>query len=133
MSTLVSTEACTLTDGVGDDGVARLVMTGRPDLAVADQVSARISPRSGGGPPVCSSSLRVVLDSVARSRGAPAVQLPLVIRVSVAEGWGRDGTDASTLAKLNAAARSPVTDRRHLLRFGTSAPNRVSRKRNVEV
>ncbi len=36
-------------------------------------------------------------------------------------------------AKLNALVRSPVTLRRQPLRFGTSTPNRVSRKRRIEV
>ena len=36
-------------------------------------------------------------------------------------------------AKLNALVRSPVTLRRQPLRLGTSTPNRVSRKRRIEV
>jgi|ERR1700756_319694 len=49
MSTLVSTEAFTLTYNVGDDGIARLVMIGELDLAVADQVSASLTQRLADG------------------------------------------------------------------------------------
>ena len=73
------------------------------------------------------------MESVARSRGALAAHEDMVTRLSVIEGWGSAGTDVFTAAKLNAVVRSPVTDRRHELRFGTSAPKRVSRKRSVEV
>ena len=46
---------------------------------------------------------------------------------------GNDGTEVSTLWKLNAVVMSPTADRRHAERFGTSAPNRVSRNRSNEV
>src|ERR1700756_3438134 len=82
MSTLVSTEACTLTDGVGDDGVARLVMIGRPDLAVADQVSARISPRSGAGTQVVGrrGSRGTAGSGLARHRAAGSWGYPRLLR-----------------------------------------------------
>src|SRR5881398_549338 len=46
---------------------------------------------------------------------------------------GNDGTVSSGAAKLSALVRSPTTPRRHADRFGTSAPNRVSRKRSSDV
>jgi len=46
---------------------------------------------------------------------------------------GSRGTERSGRAKENALVRSPVTERLHALRLGTSAPNRVSRKRSTEV
>ena len=41
--------------------------------------------------------------------------------------------EALTWAKLNALVMSPVAFRRHVVRLGTSAPKRVSRKRSIEV
>ena len=76
---------------------------------------------------------RVVLLSVARSSGALAAHVLIVTRESVGDGCGSDGTDGSTVAKLNAAVRSPVTERRHADRFGTSAPKRVSSRRSTDV
>src|SRR5579863_82478 len=46
---------------------------------------------------------------------------------------GRFGIDRSGAAKLNALVRSPTVARRHALKLGTSAPNRVSRNRKIEV
>src|SRR5579872_1787997 len=46
---------------------------------------------------------------------------------------GKFGTDEFGAAKLNALVRSPTVARRQALKFGTSAPNRVSRKRRIEV
>src|SRR2546421_1088137 len=46
---------------------------------------------------------------------------------------GNAGTVSSGAAKLSALVRSPTTPRRHADRFGTSAPNRVSRKRSSDV
>src|ERR1700693_1201927 len=46
---------------------------------------------------------------------------------------GKLGIDSSGLLKLSALVKSPTVARRHALRFGTSAPNRVSRNRNTEV
>src|SRR6266851_9872434 len=48
-------------------------------------------------------------------------------------GDGRFGIDRSGTAKLNALVRSPTVARRHALKLGTSAPNRASRNRNIEV
>lgn len=45
MSTLVSTDAFTLTESVDQDGVARLAMVGELDIAVADQVRAGLADR----------------------------------------------------------------------------------------
>src|SRR5579862_1684093 len=86
-----------------------------------------------GGTTVASSWSRVVLLGDARSSGAPTAQLLEVTRESVVEGCGREGTEASTLAKLNAVVMSPVLERRHEDRLGTSTPNRVSSRRSVEV
>src|ERR1700680_4550731 len=52
---------------------------------------------------------------------------------SAASVDGRLGTDPSGAAKLKALVRSPTVARRHALRLGTSAPNLVSRNRNIEV
>src|SRR4051812_44048022 len=52
---------------------------------------------------------------------------------SVTDRSGRLGTDASGPAKVNALVRAPVTERRQVLRCGTSAPKRVSRKRRIDV
>ena len=71
--------------------------------------------------------------SVARSSGALVAQVLIVTRESVRDGCGSEGTEVLTLTKLNALVRSPVTERRHDDRFGTSAPNRVSRKRSKAV
>src|SRR5439155_8335732 len=61
-------------------------------------------------------------------------QLLSTMRGSVREAPGSDGTDGlGPTAKLNAAVRSPVCSRRHLLKFGTLGPKRRSRKRSVEV
>src|SRR5437588_11821303 len=79
-----------------------------------------------GGTIVCWSCLSVVVESVARSSGALAAQLLMVTRESAGDGWGSDGTEASTRAKLNTRVMSPVTERRHAVRFGTSAPKRTS-------
>jgi hypothetical protein len=46
---------------------------------------------------------------------------------------GRDGMEVSGLVKLKALVMSPTVARLHALRFGTSAPKRVSRKRSIEV
>src|ERR1700740_79808 len=56
-----------------------------------------------------------------------AVCGPDARRVLIAEGL------PAPPAKLIADVRSPVTERRHALRLGTVTPNRVSRKRSVEV
>src|SRR5437660_11081454 len=54
-------------------------------------------------------------------------------RGSASDGAGTAGTDWFGAAKLKAAVRSPTAERRHALRFGTSAPKRRSMKRSVEV
>ena len=46
---------------------------------------------------------------------------------------GRLGIHVSGVAKSTAVVRSPTVVRRQALRFGTSAPKRVSRKRSTEV
>ena len=46
---------------------------------------------------------------------------------------GKFGMEWSGLLKLNAEVKSPTVARRQALRFGTSAPKRVSRKRKTEV
>ena len=46
---------------------------------------------------------------------------------------GNVGTDVSGLLKLRAFVMSPTVARRHADKLGTSAPNRVSRKRRIEV
>ena len=48
-------------------------------------------------------------------------------------GEGRFGMDWSGVLKLNALLISPTVARRQALRFGTSAPNSVSRKRRTDV
>ena len=48
-------------------------------------------------------------------------------------GVGSEGTDVSTLLKLNAVVMSPTAPLRHADRFGTSAPNRVSMNRSNDV
>jgi hypothetical protein len=59
---------------------------------------------------------------------------PADARDVLAVTFGNDGAPVrGTAAKLNALVRSPVTLRRQELRFGTSTPKRVSRKRSVEV
>src|SRR5205823_13113007 len=61
-------------------------------------------------------------------------QLLPITRLSASEGCGMlPGSDLFGFAKLNALVRSPVTDRRQALRFGTGTPKRDSRKRSVEV
>src|SRR5579872_5692258 len=52
---------------------------------------------------------------------------------SPSTGTGSDGTEASGAPMSSADVRSPVTDRLHADRFGTSTPNRVSRNRSIEV
>src|ERR1700682_6748990 len=46
---------------------------------------------------------------------------------------GKLGTESSGTAKLNELVRSPTVARRHALKLGTSAPNRASRNRNIDV
>src|SRR5215472_52195 len=46
---------------------------------------------------------------------------------------GKFGTDVSGAPKSKAVVRSPTAARRQALRFGTSAPKRVSKKRSIEV
>src|SRR4051812_9813882 len=46
---------------------------------------------------------------------------------------GSCGTERSAAAKWNPEVRSPTVARRHALRLGTSAPNRASRNRRIEV
>src|SRR5579875_397988 len=94
---------------------------------------AELTVTGSGATTVCSSVERVVLPSVARSSGAPMAQLLETTRESVAEGWGSEGTEVSTRAKLNALVRSPVADRRQSDRLGTSAPKRASSRRSTEV
>jgi hypothetical protein len=61
--------------------------------------------------------------------------VPASVVTHSARIWGRGGTgdgklfgrDLSVFAKLNALVISPTVARRHALKFGTSAPNRVSR------
>ena len=65
--------------------------------------------------------------------GALARQLVVSTRGSSGEGWGSAGTEASGAAKSNAEVRSPTALRLHAVRFGTSAPKRVSMKRSSEV
>src|SRR5579864_135843 len=48
-------------------------------------------------------------------------------------GDGRLGIDWFGAAKLNALVISPTAARRHALKFGTSAPKRVSKKRSTDV
>src|SRR5947209_1207141 len=61
-------------------------------------------------------------------------QLLSTIRGSLRDGVGKDGTVAlGATSRLNAAVMSPVCSRRHWLKFGTSGPNRRSRKRSSEV
>ena len=52
---------------------------------------------------------------------------------SAADVEGKVGTDASGLLKLKAFVMSPTVARRHADKLGTSAPNRVSMKRSIEV
>jgi hypothetical protein len=47
-------------------------------------------------------------------------------------GEGRGGTELSGDVKLNAVVRSPTVARRHALKFGTSAPNLVSRNFKID-
>jgi hypothetical protein len=55
------------------------------------------------------------------------------IRGSARDGVGSEDTDGSAgAAKLNAPVKSPVTDLRQALKFGTSGPKRVSRNRSKE-
>src|SRR5205823_2661042 len=54
-------------------------------------------------------------------------------RWSACDVAGRLGTELSLAAKLKAAVRSPTVARRQSLMFGTSTPNRRSRKSRVEV
>ena len=46
---------------------------------------------------------------------------------------GRLGIDVSGALKFSAVVMSPTVARRHVLKFGTSAPKRVSKKRSTEV
>src|ERR1700721_1018452 len=46
---------------------------------------------------------------------------------------GNFGIDGSGFLKLSALVKSPTAARRQALKLGTSAPKRVSRKRNTEV
>src|SRR4029077_851478 len=46
---------------------------------------------------------------------------------------GRLGIEVFGALKLSALLKSPTADRLQALRFGTSAPNRVSRNRSTEV
>src|SRR5215469_3822913 len=48
-------------------------------------------------------------------------------------GVGRLGIDVSGVLKFSAVVKSPTVARRHALKFGTSAPNRVSKNRSSEV
>ena len=58
----------------------------------------------------------------------------MVVRGSVNEVAGSGGTDGSAGApRLRDDVRSPVTDRLHAERFGTSTPKRVSMNRRSEV
>jgi hypothetical protein len=82
---------------------------------------------------VSSSSWRLLLWLVTRSIGALVAQVLMVTRESVLDGCGREGTEVLILTKLKALVRSPTAERRHEDRLGTSAPKRVSRKRNSEV
>jgi len=50
-----------------------------------------------------------------------------------ATGDGRFGMEVFGDLKLNALVRSPTVARRHALRFGTSAPNLVSRNLSMDV
>src|ERR1700730_12130470 len=68
-----------------------------------------------------------------RSAGAFVGQSLHSTRGSASDGTGTAGTDAFGAAKLKAAVRSPTAERRHALRFGTSAPKRRSTRRSVEV
>src|ERR1051326_6671410 len=52
---------------------------------------------------------------------------------SAATGVGSAGADKSGAVMSSADVRSPVTERRHAERFGTSTPKRVSRKRSIDV
>src|SRR5438270_13093758 len=53
-------------------------------------------------------------------------------RGSATDGAGTTGTDWFGATKLKAAVRSPTAERRHALRFGTSAPKRRAGKSRVE-
>src|SRR5579859_3665285 len=69
-------------------------------------------------------------------RGAKPARLAVHSVRTLAEmvdSEGRPGTDVSTLLKLKALVKSPTAARRQAERLGTSAPNRVSRKRRTEV
>jgi hypothetical protein len=46
---------------------------------------------------------------------------------------GKVGIEVFGALKFSALVRSPTADRLHALRFGTSAPKRVSRNRNTDV
>src|ERR1700733_3090745 len=50
-----------------------------------------------------------------------------------ATGEGRLGIELFGALKLNALVISPTVARRHALRFGTSAPNLVSKNRRMDV
>ena len=85
-----------------------------------------------GATTVCSSCLRGGRRIGGQVSGALAAQRATsVTRLSVIDGWAATARRCHA-AKLNALVRSPVA-RRQALRFGTSAPKRVSRKRRVEV
>ena len=51
----------------------------------------------------------------------------------IESGDGKSGKFASGALKLKALVISPTAARRQALRFGTSAPNRVSRNRSIDV
>jgi hypothetical protein len=56
------------------------------------------------------------------------------VRGSARDGLGSDDTEGSPGAsKLNACVMSTVADLRQALRFGTSGPKRLTRKRSNEV
>src|SRR5206468_8934832 len=65
--------------------------------------------------------------------GALVGQSPPQARGSARDGAGRVGTDPSGDAKSKADVRSPTTERRQALKFGTSTPKRRSRNSSVEV
>ena len=90
MSTLVSTEAFTLTYNVGDDGIARLVMIGELDLAVADQVSASLTQRLADG-------VRERLD-LSRLEFIDSTGLRALITVVTAGRAGRGEIDLASFA-----------------------------------
>ena len=52
---------------------------------------------------------------------------------SLALGTGSVGSEVSAADMSSVDERSPVADRRHAERFGTSTPKRVSRNRSIEV